>query len=260
MHLFLDLLAIAIGLFSILWQYRVWKPETIILVRHGESQGNVDWHAHETIPDHKIALTAKGRAQAAAAGVQFLSILRGRKIGLYCSPFMRTRQTAQGILGVIPASQVAFVKEDLRLREQEWGHLRPYEEALRIDAERDAYGALYYRVPHGESGCDTFDRASGVLHTVYRDWRKMSFPKAAGFVIHGMTLRMVLVRFFHFSPEEFETMRNPHNCEIFTMTLKPRHAGDRIMAALGIARNGKYVLDAPYPQKDARVERALPPS
>jgi len=40
----------------------------IFLVRHGESQGNVDKSLHKIIPDHEIALTTGGMEQAQVAG------------------------------------------------------------------------------------------------------------------------------------------------------------------------------------------------
>ena len=33
------------------------RPRRIILVRHGESQGNVDDAIYETVPDHALTLT-----------------------------------------------------------------------------------------------------------------------------------------------------------------------------------------------------------
>ena len=43
-------------------------PKRIILVRHGESQGNLDMSAYTTTPDYRIPLTALGAEQARAAG------------------------------------------------------------------------------------------------------------------------------------------------------------------------------------------------
>ena len=41
-------------------------PKRIILVRHGESQGNLDMSAYTTTPDYRIPLTALGVEQARA--------------------------------------------------------------------------------------------------------------------------------------------------------------------------------------------------
>ena len=42
--------------------------QNLYLVRHGQSQANVDEEIYKSIPDHRIALTDKGQTQAAFAG------------------------------------------------------------------------------------------------------------------------------------------------------------------------------------------------
>jgi len=44
-------------------------PKRIILVRHGQSEGNVSRGRYSEVPDNKIELTPKGHEQAEAAGL-----------------------------------------------------------------------------------------------------------------------------------------------------------------------------------------------
>ena len=44
------------------------KPKRIILIRHGESQANVDKYLFGSVPDYTIELTDFGREQAKEAG------------------------------------------------------------------------------------------------------------------------------------------------------------------------------------------------
>src|SRR4029450_6822399 len=44
------------------------RPRRIILVRHGESEGNIDDTIYETVPDHALSLTPKGLEQVTATG------------------------------------------------------------------------------------------------------------------------------------------------------------------------------------------------
>ena len=46
------------------------RPKRIILIRHGESEGNTDSRAYARTPDSKIRLTERGFAQALVAGLQ----------------------------------------------------------------------------------------------------------------------------------------------------------------------------------------------
>ncbi len=110
--------------------------------------------------------------------------------------------------------------EDPRLREQEWGHLRTIEASKRLEKERDAFGTFYYRFKDGESGADVYDRCSALLETVYRDFRKEDFPPNCAFIGHGLTNRLLATRWLHWTPEQYEQIANPKNCELWVMSLE----------------------------------------
>lgn len=72
-------------------------PNTIILIRHGESEANADKVLWKSIPDNLLGLTAKGRMQANAVGERVENILQSsgdKGVHLVISPFERTLQTA----------------------------------------------------------------------------------------------------------------------------------------------------------------------
>jgi len=217
------------------------KPQRILFVRHGQSESNVDAAARETIRDHEIALTEKGREQAVAAGKEIseillhlptvswiehgISIEQPRRVRIYSSSFRRARETLEGIekgIGAITWKGQDIIegrREDPRLREQEWGHLRLRSESDYIDRERNKHGTFYYRIPDGESGADVYDRCTGVLDTLYRDFEERMYPHAALIVGHGFAIRILLMRWLHWSVERFEETRNLRNCEILQLQL-----------------------------------------
>ena len=213
------------------------KPSRIILIRHGQSDGNVDRITHATVPDWKIPLTEKGREQAREAGKKVFNSLGRLELAVYCSPYLRTRQTWEEMDS--QSFQVDItVKEDPRLVEQSWGNLRAFEPRKweDIEAERDHYGPFYYRFLHGESGVEVYQRFTTFLDTLYRDFEKSDFPDNALIVTHGFTLRVLLMRWLHWSVEEFHELKNPKNCQTFELQL------DKI--------NDKYYLTKPFPRKD----------
>ena len=108
-------------------------------------------------------------------------------------------------------------REEPRLREQEWGHLREIEDCHKVDKERDSFGTFYFRVPDGESAADVYDRVSDFFGTLHRDFEKENFPENAIIVTHGMTIRLFLMRWFHWTVEEFEEYANPANCQIVVL-------------------------------------------
>ncbi len=192
------------------------KPKRIILVRHGESAGNVDRGVYERIPDYKIPLTQRGREQAYACGLELKAITGNESCFFYVSPLWRTRETFAQIqrnYDGVPQQ----VREEPRIREQEWGHLKNLAECMRIDQERDHYGTFYYRIPDGESAADVYDRVSDFFGTLHRDFEKPDFPENCVIVTHGMTIRLFLMKWFHWSVEYFEMLRNPKNCAVFVL-------------------------------------------
>jgi broad specificity phosphatase PhoE len=195
------------------------RPNRIILIRHGESEGNIDKNQYQFRPDYALNLTPKGIGQARQAGLEIMEIVGSETIHAYVSPYFRTRQTYQH-LQVGLAANTSKMIEDPRIREQEWGHLRHPGENEGIIQQRDNFSTFYYRIPDGESGADVFDRVSTFLETLYRDFNKPDYPQNALIVTHGMTLRLFLMRWFHLTVEEFENLRNPRNCQVVVMNKK----------------------------------------
>ncbi len=154
------------------------------------------------------------------------------KLGVYASPYVRTMQTwdeMKSQLGM--AIDIPFVRQDPRLREQEHGAYNDRSDES-IEAERDAYGSLFWRFPGGESGLDVWDRQSSLLNTVYRDFEKPDFPDNVLIVTHGYTLRVLLMRWLHWSIERFHTLANPANASMYELRRGP---------------DGRYALVGDFP-------------
>lgn len=193
------------------------KPDKIIIVRHGESQGNVDKKIYQKVPDYALDLTEKGRNQAFEAGQKISKLING-PAAFYVSPYWRTRRTAQYIAKSVQPFGDFY--EDPRLREQEWsGQLRDYENFNydEVERERDNYGRFYFRIDGGESCADVYDRVSDFLNTLHRDFEKENFPKNVVIPTHGLAMRVLLMRWFHYSVEKFELLANPKNCEFWVL-------------------------------------------
>ena len=98
-------------------------PKRVILVRHGESEGNVDAMMYRVKADNLLELTPKGIEQATAAGERLKKILGNERVELYVSPFERTLQT-QRSLRVAIESNIIDTWVDPLIREQEFGNLQ----------------------------------------------------------------------------------------------------------------------------------------
>lgn len=192
------------------------KPKRIILIRHGESEANIDRNVHGQKPDYTVELTENGKKQAQEAGKILKKLVGDESLFFYISPYWRTRMTFENMRGEIKENNLT-IREEPRIREQEWGHLRNLEQCEDTDLERDSFGTFYYRLPDGESAADVYDRVSDFFGTLHRDFDKPDFPENAVIITHGMTIRLFLMRWFHWTVEEFEAVGNPKNCEIIVL-------------------------------------------
>lgn len=102
------------------------RPRRIILVRHGQSEGNVDESVYTRVPDPKIGLTPKGWRDAEECGLRIRDLVAGDgaddwKVYFYVSPYRRTLETLRGLGKAFERSRIAGVREEPRVREQDFG-------------------------------------------------------------------------------------------------------------------------------------------
>lgn len=204
------------------------KPRLIILIRHGQSEGNKNRDIHQTVPDHRVKLTSEGWNQAHDAGRRLRTMLRADDtIQFFTSPYRRTRETTEGILQTLTSDDAEpspfkrnniKVYEEPRLREQDFGNFQPCSaEMERMWQERADYGHFFYRIPDGESAADAYDRVSGFNESLWRQFGDDDFPSVCVLVTHGLMSRVFLMKWYHFSVEYFEDLRNVNHCEFMIM-------------------------------------------
>ncbi|KAK9062280.1 hypothetical protein SSX86_019466 [Deinandra increscens subsp. villosa] len=207
-------------------------PKRIILVRHGESEGNLDGSAYSTVPDHQIALTQQGIAQARLAGNQIRRVISDSdnlvdnwKVYFYVSPYTRTRLTLREIAKSFPRKCVIGVREECRIREQDFGNFQITEKMKAIKDDRQKFGRFYYRFPEGESAADVYDRVSSFLESLWRDidMNRLQHDPSNDLnliiVSHGLASRVFLMKWFKWTVEQFEHLHNFGNCEFRVMQL-----------------------------------------
>jgi broad specificity phosphatase PhoE len=132
----------------------------LILVRHGESEGNRD----RTFTQHaEVPITPLGREQAAAAAVRVAR--RFAPAQIIASPFARARQTAE----IIARSFGLPVEVDPAFREQSFGLFAGQRyEALLADASYHEGPRWEWRPPGGESLVDVYNRVVPAFEQVAR--------------------------------------------------------------------------------------------
>ncbi|GMH76843.1 hypothetical protein TrST_g11413 [Triparma strigata] len=250
-------------------------PRRVILIRHGQSEGNVNEEIYATKPDPDLLLTpsgwkqarSSGRALKEGCGSRWSGIPVGKEsIHFVVSPYARTVETFHGVLDAfVPASNYKHIKdegermqawyaelrrlgitwhEDPRIREQDFGNYQHPEHMKQYKRDRHRYGAFYYRFPHGESASDVYDRVSTFLDSL---WRSFEAQKADNYVIvtHGASIRVLLTRYFRYSVDEYNRLSNPCNGEMVLLA----HDGHGKLEL-----RGRIQLKEPSGQEDEEKE------
>ena len=153
----------------------------LILVRHGESIGNVAREEAESsgalsIPmpmrDADVPLSELGMEQARALGRWLAADPDRLPDMVWSSPYLRARQTARTALAELVNPPV--IRQDERIRDRELGVLdlltkRGVGSQFPAEAERRRWlGKFYYRPPGGESWADLVLRIRAFLADLER--------------------------------------------------------------------------------------------
>lgn len=142
-------------------------PEPIYVLRHGQTEWNRERRVQGS---SESTLTPLGVRQAEAQG-RILTPIRAAtpQLRLYCSPLIRTRETARHALPDIDDRQIMF---DPRLAEVSMG---AWEGHLRVDLEKDhpiladpltSVFAQCLSAPGGERFEDVLARVEAFLETI----------------------------------------------------------------------------------------------
>ena len=164
-------------------------PQSIWIVRHGQSAGNIARDAAEAAGHHLIDIAQRdvdvplselGEAQAAALGHWFGELKDGgQPTVVLTSPYLRAVETARIVVAQFASAgkAPAFVVDE-RLREKEFGILdRMTKQGIaaaypNLTEQRLHVGKFYFRPPGGESWCDVILRLRSVLDTITREYRQ----------------------------------------------------------------------------------------
>lgn len=240
-------------------------PAQLIIVRHGQSAGNLARDvAHEALAD-RITLTNRdadvplsdlGREQARALGMWFAELPGdGRPEVLLSSPYVRALQTAEIFResgGTFRHGPICF---DERLREKEFGILDGLTttgvgNVFPDQAEfRRLLGKFYHRPPGGESWCDVILRLRSVLDTIslhYRGKRVMIFTHQ----VVVLCMRYIIETLDEAAILAIDHKGDVANCAITEYCFDPAAGSD---GKLALAR---YNVTAPMNQRATPVTSA----
>lgn len=218
-------------------------PIDLVLVRHGESEGNLakdraeagdtEGFTQEFLDRHssQFRLTSSGVAQAQAAGAWLKANGFARFDRYYASEYVRAFETA-GHLGLdLLPDQRWFL--DFFLRERDYGQfdVMPYADRGKKfpghvkHKERDGF---FWKPPSGESMADVALRLGRLLDTLHRECS----DKRVVVVCHGETMWAMRVRLERMTQSRFAQLDGSeaahdriHNCQIIHYTRRDPETG-----------------------------------
>ena len=191
----------------------------LLLVRHGETEGNV----RRRLQGSEDPLTERGRRQAA----EIAAHLSGRHdvLALYASPYRRAFDTASAIgdaLGTEPEPRAALAELDVGdaagYRFEAWIEEFPEE------AERFRLEGVDYRWPGGESGLDLSARAEREIGRILEAHRREA--GAVVVVSHGGALAWIIAHLLGEPDGEWpHSYTRLENCSITEAEIPPNGSG-----------------------------------
>jgi broad specificity phosphatase PhoE len=219
------------------------NPQKIIVMRHAESQEDVDKTVYAHTADLEIALSPRGEKQSVDISHTLSNILGKGSVHFYISPGVRLRQTYDLMTASFPEEvHHSFSVETLILK-QYWGDVT-VENRREIEIARYKEGVLVYRFPSGESGPQLVERFRFFKSNLRNEFTKKDFPGKIVILTHGFEMRVFLMVWFGWSIEYFESLANPKNCEMVTLYLKPdgSYSMDREMRVYDPVSNPNHVV------------------
>jgi len=218
-------------------------PIELVLVRHGESEGNIAQEMSKLDDDtlwlkegfknrhtSKYRLTDLGRVQAKLAGDYIRKYISKKFDRYYCSEYIRAMETAS-LLGLEGAQWFC----DFYLRERDKGLLggvsdlqRKEEDLYRTVMQQQERDAFFWAPPGGESiasSCLRVDRMLDILRTSCSGFKVIM-------VCHGNIMRAFRVRIERMSQRRFRELEDSTddrdklwNCQIIHYTRRDPQTG-----------------------------------
>ena len=213
----------------------------LILIRHGESEGNVDPSIYMHKQDHEISLTEKGSKDSVLAGEILNKILlapqkeslsnllfdidkkKPVKTVAFISPFLRTRQTWQSMATQLDSVIHYQVLEDLRLIEKKWEIFKTKEEMDQFVKSPD-FQNIFYRNNNSEALADVSQRIASFVDSLALKASLNKLPDDVIIVSHWWALCLMLIYLEQKPYEQFFGMKIK-NCDPLVINIEDTWIG-----------------------------------
>lgn len=210
----------------------------LYLVRHGQSEGNVNNQKYFEKHDSKISLTELGIRQATNAGLMINQLCKRQnwRFQVCYSPYERAVDTKTKLVEALKSfgHHIGRTREDPRLRERTWGGLRDI--AYNGEDTEDHF-MFFYKPVGGESYADCYDRAAN-----FDQWLEANHTEDDVIIVaHGEFIRCYLMYKLGWTIDEHDMTSPPWNGYVSLLEKYP----DR----------NEYYLSANTPVRNKKVKK-----
>ena len=225
----------------------MYRPFRIIFYRHGQSTGNVN-NGQYLKGDSSVGLTKKGWQQSINLG-QFIagrykqSGTAPEAVKVFCSPYMRSRQTLSGVNHAINhhlQAEINDISYRPHLIERSFGLLPFLKTAtkeskdpserliahtlLKFSFQLHKASAFVAQPPLGDSP----KMISAHIQKFIEDDLEPALKSGAGELqisAHGAVIRAFQFNLFDLTDEQWRDIRSPGNCDAYELTGQISHEG-----------------------------------
>lgn len=201
---------------------------TVYLVRHGQSEANIDPKLYYKMKDHEIPITPLGIEQAKKVGKELDEIIANRfSVALISSPYLRAKKTEEHIYNAIhfnkekQSERYILRQESPLLAERIWGE-KLHTLFLKNETKQDTQFDFFYIPKYGESYLDCYMRVCMFFNLLEKTLKHTDIHTAV-IVTHGEWMRMADMFFKGTTVQEYNEQdmfdNHPKNCEIREYTL-----------------------------------------
>jgi len=190
----------------------------VFLVRHAQSEEDIDPVVHGRVPDQRISITSTGKKQVLRL-VEILTpkISTHKRIKIITSPSNRAGQTMSLFCSHFPLTYFNVFFESC-IRNLNWGNVDEIT-IKEIEQERYRAGVLYFRFPGGDYTPDFVRDIEYFVKKLRGEGKEDKHPECVIIFTHGFALRVVAKIFLEISDEDFRSLANPPNCYVATIDL-----------------------------------------
>lgn len=193
----------------------------IFILRHGESEEDVDPNLNGEVSDEMISITKKGEEQiTTVASILLGNVATSKGVRIIASPSNRAVQTANLLMGKFVDFNHSDFSIEPSIRNLYWGNATNRHNIKQIQQERYKAGVLYYQFPGGDHSPTFVNNIQKFTNKCLKEGSYNAHSESLIIVTHGFALRIIVKCLTKMSNAKFKWLANPPNCFVARLSVQ----------------------------------------